>query len=342
MKLLTKSRRWFERLALLNMIAIFMLIIIGGVVRITGSGMGCPDWPKCFGHYVPPTSISDLPEHYLFKEKNGEIKDKNYREMYAEKGYAPDGFPLLTWIEYINRLWSVVIVGPIMLLTLIFSFSWFRRDKSFSVLAVIMLGLSAFVGWLGKLVVDYHLDSLRVTAHLLPALLVFALSIIIWLRALSYKEIANKLTPNQSHIHELLLLISFAFFMAQLILGTLVRGDADSANAAHIGEYLSEHSIYFTAHRIFSLLVTATAGWFSYLYFKSESKHPILSFSVWTLLACIIIQTLSGTVLAFSAKLAGSIRLVHLVAGSAMFGAYVLILSFRYLRAKSAPWMVTR
>ena len=104
----------FRKLAFWTVAAVYFLILVGGFVRASGSGMGCPDWPQCFGSWIPPLNESQLPA--------------DYQEIYGAS-YGDTRFnPVKTWIEYVNRLVGVAI-GILIIVTFLSSLSLARARR---------------------------------------------------------------------------------------------------------------------------------------------------------------------------------------------------------------------
>src|SRR5476649_295545 len=134
----TSQRTKFKQFNLIAIVSLFIVILAGGVVRSSGSGMGCPDWPKCFGCYIPPVNASQLPADYKQKYVAGRLaKNQRFAKTLDVFGYAdlarriredrsiliPEEFNAAkTWTEYINRLIGVAS-GFFLLMTAIYSFS---------------------------------------------------------------------------------------------------------------------------------------------------------------------------------------------------------------------------
>src|SRR3954463_5473867 len=47
------AARWIRRLALAGLVLCFVVVVLGAYVRLTAAGLGCPDWPGCYGHFTP-------------------------------------------------------------------------------------------------------------------------------------------------------------------------------------------------------------------------------------------------------------------------------------------------
>lgn len=153
----------FRNIGVLTIASVYFLILVGGIVRSTGSGMGCPDWPKCFGSWIPPTNINQLPSNYLEIYRDKRLQKNEKLASYLNKlGYTQVARQLLqnptayletdfnvqkTWIEYLNRVVGVLI-GFLIILTLFYSFTYFNQDRSIVYLSV----LSFFACYFSRLV----------------------------------------------------------------------------------------------------------------------------------------------------------------------------------------------
>jgi cytochrome c oxidase assembly protein subunit 15 len=188
---------------------VFFLIFVGGLVRSTGSGMGCPDWPKCFGQFIPPTNISQLPD--------------DYKSKFAVAGKEIADFDVYkTWIEYVNRLIGVVI-GFFILLTVIFAFPYLKSDKKIFWLSFLAFVLVGFQGWIGSKVVSTDLATWMITIHMLIALVIVAL--LIYTITQSQNFIITQFSFDKNL--KMLLWISLILSIIQTVSGTQVRESID-------------------------------------------------------------------------------------------------------------------
>lgn len=265
----------FFRTARIALILTLLVILAGSVVRVTQSGMGCPDWPRCFGYYIPPTQEAEVRFHpgqrynkgmmvierdTLWRAKAGFTASSTFNsadwEKYPKHDYA--SFVVYqTWVEYINRLLGALL-GLVILVLVVFSFR-FRKTKPLLVFySIALLFLTGFQAWLGKLVVDGNLIPQSVSIHMFAALVIlWVLTLILYGRESAAPRIGNKLLST-------LALVLVGITTLQILIGTQVREEIDEI--AEITGYLDRStwveslSSIFTLHKLFSLTVAAVCA----------------------------------------------------------------------------------
>src|SRR5688572_21223908 len=158
---------------------VMLVILAGGVVRMTQSGMGCPDWPTCFGRWIPPVNESQLPPDF---------------EKYLDKQQIDHSFNVYhTWIEYINRLLGALL-GVFIFIHTIWSFRRFQKTRPvIFYLSLLLLLAVAFQGWLGKKVVEANLEAAKVTIHMFVALVIAAIPLLIIYKIRKFEKVDNRI-----------------------------------------------------------------------------------------------------------------------------------------------------
>ena len=326
----------FTTIAKTALILVYAVIIAGALVRMTGSGMGCPDWPKCFGYYIPPTDVKELTwaENRVFKKGMVIIKDEalfvakedcltgktfdaSQWEPYTKHDYAIFN-PTHTWIEYINRLIGA-LAGIVCFVMAVASFQQWKKDKKITLLSWLVVLLMGFQGWLGATVVYSVLNPLKITIHMVMALIIvaFILYIIHLANPKENKTVYNAMFRN-------VLWISLILTLVQVVLGTQVRQFVDEQIKSGVSEpslWLSSPELSFYFHRSFSIVVLLTN---IFLYFRNKKLNLGFDKINWVMLL-LLLETISGILMYYANFPFGS-QALHLVLASILFGIQFYII----------------
>ncbi len=320
-----KAAARFRRLGTLTIFAVYFVILVGGIVRASGAGMGCPDWPTCFGQWVPPTEESQLPP--------------NYHEIYAERGYQDTQFnPVKTWTEYTNRLVGVSI-GILIFLTAWASRIYLKTDKTIFYLCLSVFFLVGFQGWLGSRVVASNLHPFMITLHMLLALFIVAL--LIYAIARSQKTLLGQLDISAINRKVMTILkVAMGFTLIQVAMGTQVREAVDFIANEH--SYIDrqywrdDFPVIFYVHRSFSSIILFTNLWISWKIIQGSEKGSLLFKLAISLSGLVITAILAGISLD-RLGVPPVAQPIHLVIANLIFGnQFFLYICLKYAAENSA------
>lgn len=305
----------FRKLGIVTIVTVYLLVLAGGIVRSTGSGMGCPDWPKCFGRYIPPTDVSELPV--------------NYQEIYAAKLHGEIEFNATkTWIEYVNRLLGAV-TGILVLATFGVSiFAYYKKDKIIiylSFLSVLLIGAN---GVLGKYVVDSFLKPGVVTLHMLLAVLV--IFVILYAIARAWSEVINVETIQYKSQLNKVIIITLVLSTLQVLLGTQVREAIDRVIANPLFGYnrntwIEQMGLPFFIHRTYSLVILGFHIYLIWLIKNNIKPQGLIYRYMIALIAIVIIEIVTGAIMAYFGVPA-YIQPIHLTLSIISLGIQFIIL----------------
>ncbi len=255
----------------------FLVIAAGGIVRTTQSGMGCPDWPRCFGKWVPPLNASQLPADFEKYLKVQDI-DRSFNVYH-------------TWIEYFNRLFGALL-GLFAIIQLRLLYLKKEENHRAYKLAAAFLAFVIITGLFGAIVVKFNLAHLSISVHLFFAVLLtqIQMALLMTVSGKLYKKTAG--TKMRKALFLLLIII-----LVQAVLGTVVRISVDDVskllNYEQRGAWLETSRIPFLIHRSFSWFVLASVM-YTLWYCR---KVPVLKMPLQKLAAIILMSMITGIVL---------------------------------------------
>jgi cytochrome c oxidase assembly protein subunit 15 len=262
----------FQKFALASTIATYFLIFIGGLVRVSGAGLGCPDWPKCFGRWIPPLTANQIPV-----------------------GINASAFNItLAWIEYINRL-AGMVTGLLILVTALLAIKNFRGSKQILIPAMLAAILVAVQGWYGSIVVKSQLMPETVSIHMLLALVI--VSLLIYVTHSSF-HLTSTTSGIKKYPERKWLLSLWLISVIQILLGTGIRSQVEliweQFPLLMVGEVLNRVGAINYIHTFLGIVLAIGTGLLGYKIMKLEKLSTIAKQGVWLLYILIVMQIVIG------------------------------------------------
>lgn len=287
----------FQRLALWTTAATYFLILVGGLVRASGAGLGCPDWPRCFGSWIPPASAAGLPPQFDLSQFN----------------------PTLMWTEYVNRLLGVT-VGFLILATTISAWRHHRHQPRIVWTVTAALLLTAFQGWLGGRVVAHELAAWIVTVHMIVALVIVQLLVFAATDSMARIDLSSVVARGWPMLALMLLTL------LQIGFGTQVRGAVDAALDSGVARDLALGTVgrldFLHRDLAFAVLFASAAVVLRVLYRRQAPSAIRWSLIV---LSLAVVQVALGVVMAYWSLLPAA-QVAHLTVASLLLGAQTVLL----------------
>jgi heme A synthase len=291
-----KVRTWFRGLSLATVLSAFALVVLGGVVRVTGSGLGCPDWPLCHGNLLPPLETEAI-------------------------------------IEYSHRLVASALVGPLVLATCGLAWIAFRRDRWLTIPSAAALALLVAQAILGGVTVVNELPGEVVLAHL--ALGEALLACLVFISVIAYRGPPGLPAAERAGSFPWLSLAAAGAVYVLLMSGSYVTNTGATGACLDWplcqGDVIPEHRLQMIhmAHRYVAAVAGLFLAFVLYTGIRQGDRPEYVGLMSKGIAALFLAQVLIGAVTVWL-KFPADFRALHLGLATAIWGTLVVLAALSF------------
>lgn len=297
-----RSHRRLRALAVASTVATFLLIAVGALVRATGSGDACPDWPRCHGRWIPPVEYHNL-------------------------------------IEYSHRLSAFVVIVLVTALAVVARIRY-RAVPRVVGPTTLALGLVLFQALLGAVVVWSGLEALNVTAHLATALLLVGSLVVATVAAFSV-DAGSSGGPGPLVVPaRVAAAATFALSIVGALVRAEGAGrvfdDWPLMDGSVVPDVSSAASAVHVAHRIAAAAVTALVVWFAVRAWRHRRRYRVAAALAQAAAWLFLIQVMAGAANVWTGLAAPAV-VAHVALASLAWGALVAAAASASIQQVAGP-----